>query len=183
LEDQQSNKSGWLSAKGAFDKSDLLHAREAAEKVRLAQARLEADEKAEYRRAVTQTLQSKGSEEEGVERSAAGVTSQRLAAERGPVVEHSATRQPIASMKRAGRARIRVKEITQSTAGGGDDKGDDATSDGAKRLKRETVGNCEIRPRAEAAEKQVDSLDNLIPGPGAGLESLLGSYGCDSDSD
>lgn len=34
LEDQQSNRAGWLFAKGAFDKGDLLHVRDEEEKRR-----------------------------------------------------------------------------------------------------------------------------------------------------
>lgn len=50
LEDQQSNRAGWLFAKGAFDKGDLLHLRDEEEKRRHVEREMLAGEHAEFLR-------------------------------------------------------------------------------------------------------------------------------------
>lgn len=50
LEDQQSNRAGWLFAKGAFDKGDLLHLRDEEERRRHLERGIQAAEHAEFLR-------------------------------------------------------------------------------------------------------------------------------------
>lgn len=184
LEDQQQNRAGWLFARGAFDKGDLLYLRDEEEKRRHVELDLREGEVAQF-----QAMRAQAEAEE--ERKAAEARRKAEAARRAQQAQQEKKRLlvPMVRLKPAARSLPSCGAPGAADAGEPSSKRpreggtEHASSAPAERSAAEDEAHAAGRCASVSAGAQEDDPggDSREENGEQGLAGLLGGYGSDSD--
>ncbi|KAL6779677.1 hypothetical protein ACKKBG_A13265 [Auxenochlorella protothecoides x Auxenochlorella symbiontica] len=157
LEDQQSNRAGWLFAKGAFDKGDLLHLRDEEERGRHLEKEVRDAEQREFARQRAE-LERRAESGQG-----AGAAPSAGGAGAAPSKRPPGAEIPSGRQKRMVPL-VRIKPLRPEAAV-------PAVAHESTREAHESAQEPSAEARGEAGSE------------GEGLAGLLGQYGSDSDGE